>query len=54
MGRPKELEPEKKLRLEEIKRLSEQARMLNYSGVPVILTLIAQEALPYLLELAEE
>ena len=54
MGKGKELDPEKKAKLESIKHLSEQARMLNYSGVPFVLTLIAQEALPYLLELAEE
>lgn len=53
MGKVKELEAEKKAKLERIKNLSEQARMLNYSGVPFVLTLIAQEVLPYLINEVE-
>lgn len=52
MGNGITLDPEKKAKLEKIKQLSEQARMLNYTGVPVVLTLLAQE-LPFLIDIAE-
>lgn len=53
MGK-KNLNPEKMAELDRYKNLCEQARMLNYSGVPYVLIQIAQEALPSLIELAEE